>query len=212
VLAHPQKVSTHIPAGGLAASRPVSPRSVPTCSSTHQGEKKNRKKKVTDRKRQERLEQEKEAMRRKMVQEGIDLPSTPTTPVLTATTRSNTQRRRESRSQDQDNAQPVLDKMQRQLAEMRVGTLHLQESLLRPVAPVDIRPSGVQLRPQQSQRSERELWKEALVAVGDDFLDVSKKFSRKAKRGQLTDAVAEVHNDVKGEMRECAKTLKSIRG
>eukprot|EP01043_Picozoa_sp_COSAG02_P081922 COSAG02_NODE_20260_length_840_cov_1.581646_2_plen_135_part_01 len=112
--------------------------------------------------------------------------------------------RRESRSQDQDSAQPVLDQMQRQLAEMRVGTLHLQESLLRPVALVDIRPSGVQLRPQQSQRSERELWKEALVEVGDDFLDLSKKFSRKAKRGQLTDAVAEVHNDVKGEMRECA--------
>ena len=64
-----------------------------------------------------------------------------------------------------------------------------------------------------------DLWKEAAIEVGTDFKTVlaghanrAKEFGRKAKRGEWSEAVAGVHQDLKGGMSECGKTLATMRG
>ena len=64
-----------------------------------------------------------------------------------------------------------------------------------------------------------DLWKEAAIEVGTDFKAVlaghanrAKEFKRKAKRGEWSEAVAGVHEDLKGGMSECGKTLATMRG
>ena len=64
-----------------------------------------------------------------------------------------------------------------------------------------------------------DLWKEAAIEVGTDFKAVlaghairAKEFGRKAKRGEWSEAVAGVHQDLKGGMSECGKSLTAMRG